>query len=75
MTADYQKALVLIKNAKENNAKELNLSQLTLGKIPDEIVELRYLNQLNLSKSKIQDYSNLKNLHSAHEYQAFFEHV
>ncbi len=64
MTADYQKALVLIKNAKENNAKELNLSQLTLGKIPDEIVELRYLNQLNLSKSKIQDYSNLKNLHS-----------
>jgi internalin A len=64
---NYQKALVRIMDAKDNNKTELDLSDLLLSEIPKEVEKLNKLEILNLRNNKITYFpfiSKLKNLKS-----------
>ena len=58
----YSEAISRIKKAQKNNSKILDLSGLSLNKIPNEIFELQNLTRLDINYNQISDITPLAQL-------------
>jgi Leucine-rich repeat (LRR) protein len=50
---------LIIRHAKRGNSKEINLSNMGLSALPNELLQLRQLESLNLSGNKISTISGI----------------